>query len=94
MPKIECKNGTVIHFRLPNVIELFDLQDKCGWGKADKSGYYRLARALENTEPFIEKVEGKKDWQDCLNDRSMADDLSNLALALISDSIGDDEKKS
>jgi hypothetical protein len=94
MPKIECENGAVINFRYPSVIELFDLQDKCGWGKSDKSGFYRLARALENAEPFIESVEGKKDWQDCLNDRGMADDLSTLAIRLLSDELEEDKKKS
>lgn len=94
MPKLNCKDGTVINYRLPNVIELFDLQDKCGWGQSDKSGFYRLARALENTEPFIESIEGGKEWSECLNDRGMADDLSNLALALLSNELGDDEKKS
>lgn len=90
-----CKDKTVITYRLPNVIEMFDLQDRCGWGKPDVSGFYRLARVLEHAEPFIEKVEGSKtDWQSCLNDRGMADDLSNLALRLISAELGDDEKKS
>ncbi len=93
MPSIECKDGTVISYRLPNVIELFDLQDKCGWGKPDKSGFYRLARALEHTEPFIESIKGKENWQACLEDRGMADDLSTLALSLLSDDLGDDEKK-
>lgn len=94
MPKIECKNGVVIKYRYPNCIELFDLQDRCGWGQADKSGFYRLARALENAEPFIESIQGKDDWKSCISDRSMADDLSRLALGLLSDEVSDDEKKS
>jgi len=93
MPSIECKNGTVIKYRLPNVIELFDLQDACGWG-SDKSGFYRLARALEHTAPFIESIKGKESWEDCLADRSMADDLSSLALSLLSNEVDDIEKKS
>jgi hypothetical protein len=94
MPEIKCGNGVVIKYRLPNVIELFDLQDKCGWGKEGLSGYYRIARALENAEPFIESVSGKESWQDCLRDRSMADELSTLALNLLTDDLEDDEKKS
>ncbi len=90
-----CSDKTVITYRLPNVIEMFDLQDKSGWGRSDVSGFYRLARVLENAECFIEKVEGTKtDWQACLNDRDMADDLSQLALRLISTELEDDEKKS
>lgn len=94
MPQIECENGAVIKFRHPNVIELFDLQDKCGWGQSDKSGFYRLARCLENAEPFIESVEGIESWQDCLNDRAMANDLSSLAIRLLSDELEEDKKKS
>jgi hypothetical protein len=94
MPKIECENGTVISYRYPNCIELFDLQDRCGWGQADKSGFYRLARALENAEPFIESITGKENWEACLNDRKMADDLSRLAIGLLSDEVSEDEKKS
>ena len=94
MPELKCENGTVIKYRHPNVIELFDLQDKSGWGQEGKGGYYRLARILENTEPFIESIEGKQDWQACINDRGMADDLSNLALALMQDELDDEEKKS
>jgi hypothetical protein len=94
MPKIECENGVVINFRYPSVIELFDLQDKCGWGQPDKSGYYRLARCLENAGPFIESIEGKKSFDECLNDRSMAGDLSSLAIRLLSDELEEDKKKS
>lgn len=92
---MDFKNGTKITYRLPNVIELFDLQDACGWGQTGKSGFYRLARALEGAEPFIESVTGTKtSWAECLNDRRMADELSNLALSLLSDELGDNEKKS
>lgn len=94
MPKIECENGAVINFRYPSVIELFDLQDKCGWGQSDKSGFYRLARCLENAAPFVDSVSGKEDWDACLNDRGMADDLSRLAIRLLSDDLEEDKKKS
>jgi hypothetical protein len=94
MPELKCENGTVIRYRLPNVIELFDLQDKSGWGDKTKRGWYRLARILENTEPFIESISGKKNWDACINDRGMADDLSDLALSLMQDELDDEEKKS
>ena len=90
MKKLTCYDGTEIEYRLPNVIELFELQDKAGWGDKEISGFGKIARILSNAEPFV-KVKGKK-WKDVIEDRKMADDLSNLALLLVTDTIEDDEK--
>ena len=92
---IEAKDGTKITYRLPNVIELFELQHNSEWGKEGNSGYGMIAKILTHAEPFIVSVKGsKKTWAACLEDRSMADELSTLALSLIKDEVGEEEKKS
>lgn len=90
----ECKDGTKITYRLPNVIELCELQEIVGWGKKEVGGYGMIGRILKKAEPFIEEIEGKESWEDCINSRALYDDLSDLALALVQDELEPEVKKS
>lgn len=92
----ECIEGTKITYRLPDVLELFEFQDKAKWNEAGLSGSMMVVRILRNIEPFIVKVEGKKknSWQDCIADKCMSSDLSDIALDFVRESLDEDEKKS
>jgi hypothetical protein len=91
--KLECRDGTIIEYRLPNVIELLDLKHKCSIGSEDTTAHSMISTILQNTEPFIIKVKGKKDFKECLEHRALLEDLSQLALNLIKDDVSEDEKK-
>lgn len=94
MEKLTCCDGTVINYRLPNVIELYQLKNDSKYGDTSMTGYGYIAGILSNCEKFIEEVEGKQNWQECLESRQIADDLSTLALSLMKDGVGEKEKKS
>lgn len=90
----ECEGGTKITYRLPNIIELYELQDLAGYGKTERSGYGMVSKILKHAEPFIEKVEGKSSWEECLNSRELYNDLASIALHLIDSTTEPDVKKS
>ena len=94
MAELKCSNGTVIEYRLPNVIELLELKHEAKWGQESESGHSMLANVLKNSEKFIVSIKGKKDFDECLNTRSMSEDLSTFALSLVKDDLEENEKKS
>lgn len=94
MQKYKCHDGTEIHYRLPNVIELLELKHESKWGHEDSSGHSMLAGILKNADKFITKIKGKKDFEECINTRSLMGDLEQFALSLVKTELEDEEKKS
>lgn len=92
----ECKDGTMITYRLPDVIELFEFQDKTKWNEVGVSGSIMVVRILKNLEPFIVSVAGeeKNSWADCLADKFLSSDLSDVAFDFVTETMDEDEKKS
>lgn len=89
----ECVDGTKITYRLPNIIEIYELQDLAGYGKKEGSGYGMIAKILKHAKPFIEVINGKNDWDECLNSRELYNDLATIALHLIDSQTEPDVKK-
>jgi hypothetical protein len=54
-----------------------------------------IGAVLNNCSNLITKVEGKHtSWESCLNDLSLSDDLSSIALDIFKAGVTPEEKKS
>ena len=94
MKSYKCKNGTEITYRYPNVAEHFMIKHHCKIGSDDFSGFMAIGAVLANCSSLIQKVEGThSNWSECLNDLSMSDDLSEIALDIFRAGVTPEEKK-
>jgi len=95
MKTYKCNDGTEISYRYPNVAEHFMMKHHCKMGSDDFSGFMAIGAVLNNCSNLITKVEGKHtSWESCLNDLSLSDDLSSIALDIFKAGVTPEEKKS
>lgn len=95
MKDFKCKDGTVITYRYPNVPESFMLKHHAGYLTPEFTGFGAIGGVLANCSNLILKVEGThNNWKDCLFDKSMEADLTNIALDIWKVGVTEEEKKS